>query len=123
MNPKRLGFQVFDVHFGMFDYSVHVVIGPFDNLEKYARWKHENPDIVLPPNCRGLNIRTKGRAPILWLPSKPRAPHEIATLAHEMLHVVHSIMDWAGVPLTHDSDEVYCHALGHGVDAVLERLK
>lgn len=124
MNPKRLGFQTVDIHFGTFDFTTHVVVGPFVNLEQYARWKLEDPNITPSPAARGLHICRYGYVPIIWLPRKPRTPREMGTLAHELLHTIRvMLVDWVGINLNQDTDEAFCHALGMAVTKTLEGLK
>lgn len=125
MNPKRLGFQAFDVHFGMFDYSVHVIVGPFANVEKYVRWKIDDPKLDLSgASPRGMHFGRRGWVPVLWIPRRPRTAREHGTVAHEALHCVRFMFQtWVGMPFDYDTDEAYCHAVGFLVTSILERVK
>jgi hypothetical protein len=124
MNPKRLGFQAFDVHFGTFNYEFHVAVGPVANLKKYVRWKMDDPewDDDL-SHSLGATFRNGGKPPIMWMPRKPRTVDEFGTLAHESLHIVHGMLLWAGMKLTSDSEEAYACALTFCVTEILTKLK
>lgn len=127
MNPKRLGFQSIEVHFGTFDYRLFVIIGAPDNVLKYARWKMDNPMIGLGldiRNQRGLCFVKSGWMPLLWLPRKPRSAADIGVLAHELIHAITvMLVDWVGLKLSDDTDEVFAHAMGYAVTEILTKLK
>lgn len=126
MTPKSLGFQSVSVHFGMFDYTVIVIVGPFENVEKYVRWKYEDPtgsELNLSGRSRGLCFLRRGWVPIIWLPHRPKSPADLGTLAHEAMHAVRfMLVDHVEMPLTRDTDEAFCHAIGHLVAKTLEGL-
>lgn len=48
-----------------------------------------------------------GKPPIIWFPYE--AP--IAIINHELFHATVNIMNWAGVPLTDSTEEVYAYEL------------
>ena len=60
---------------------------------------------------RALTIFQMGYPVVLWIPSKPKNIEEYSILNHEILHVVSSILKWAGVPLSDDTEEVYGHMM------------
>ena len=73
---------------------------------------------------RGRYFYRPGYVPIIWIPCKPRTPVEYGTLGHEVLHAVRLMLfDWAGIPLSAQTDEVYCHAIGHAMRKILEALR
>ena len=122
---QRLGFRTVNVHFGMFDFSLTVIVGPHEGIRKYLRWKFEE-DFPLgfdASRSHGMYFSHVGHAPVIWLPRPPRKPREIAALAHELLHAIRLMLtEWAGVPLTRDTDETYCHAMSFAMNRVLEEL-
>lgn len=126
MKASRLGLREVTVHFGAFDYTMTCLVGPPDNIEKYVRWKFDDhaPDRSWRVSgSRGMYFCHRGHAPIVWIPRRRRTPREYGTLAHEVMHVVRMMLvDWAGMPLTIDTDEAFCHALGYAVTAILEAL-
>lgn len=125
MARKRFGLQEVKVNFGIFDNSMICIAGPRERVVEYVRWKCEDPDFDRDmSNVRGRFFQREGYVPIIWIPRKPRTPREHGTLAHEVLHVLAATFtDWASVPFTKDTEEVFCHALGSTVAAILEQLE
>lgn len=72
--------------------------------------KH-NYDIIVETgafNSRGFTIPTENGMPIvIWLENLD----DTAVLNHELLHATISIMQWANIPLTPDTEEIYCYQL------------
>jgi len=125
MSARRFGFREVSVHFGMFDYEVACVIGPYQDIARYIAWRFEDPGfkIECPLVRRGMTFSRKGYCPIIWLPRYPRTPTEYGTLCHEVLHAVRHLMHWADIPFSADSEEAHCHALGFAVTEILSKLK
>jgi hypothetical protein len=116
------------IHFGTFDFSAYVVIcKDISEAYRYASYCHDTTWIEERSSggyeARGKYFHRTGYCPIIWLPRFPSTPREYGTLAHEAMHVVTILMAWAGIQLNGDTDEVYCHALGHLVNSVLEAKK
>lgn len=122
---KRCGFRTVDIHFGAFDYTVHVIAGPGKQVAKYVRWKLDDPTYDFEySGQRGLHFSRLGWVPIVWLPRPPRTAREYGTLAHEMLHAVRFMFQThINIPFNYDTDEAYCHALGHAVTKTIEALR
>ena len=101
------------------------VVGPYTGVEDYVRWKLDDPNFNADSDHkpRGRIFYRPGYVPILWIPRRPRSAREHGTLAHEVFHAVCHLMNWAMIPLTESSEEVYCHAVGHGVTKILEAIK
>jgi len=123
---KKYGLREIHVHFGTFDFAINCIVGPFDGVDKYVAWKFEDD----PPQWNGANVKPRGRyyvrdgyCPVVWIPRKPRTPREYGTLAHELTHAVrYMLFDWAGMPLTQQTDEAYCHSIGFAMTTILEAL-
>jgi len=114
--PKGLREKI--VHLGVFDFSVVCVVGKYENLGKYLRWKFEDNSLDLDDFYDGYKPRGKccfcrGYVPVVWIPRLPQTPREHATLAHECLHAVYHLFDWASLPLTSDTEEVMTHSMGY----------
>lgn len=122
---KRCGFRTVDIHFGTFDYTVHVIVGPGKNVVKYIRWKLDDPECDWKySGQRGAFFSRRGWVPVVWIPRQPRTAREYGTLAHEMLHAVRSMLqDHIGIKHNYDTDEAYCYALGHAVSKTIEALR
>lgn len=124
MTPKSLGFKAIDVHFGTFDFELHCIVGPRKNVLKYVRWKMSDDEVTWSYDNRGSCFCRDGYQPIIWIPGKPKTSREYGTLAHEVFHVVrHMFGDWAGMPLSRDSEEAYAHAISYAVTKILDATK
>ena|SRR3990167_8016815 len=113
------------IEMGLFDFDVVCVIGDYKNLGKYIQWKFEDDsfdpeDFDMKYECRGKCCFKKGYVPVIWIPKKPRTPREYATLAHEALHAVYHLFDWANLPMTRDTEEVMTHSMAHIINNILE---
>lgn len=116
------------IHMGTFDYTVYFICGEYEEANRYFSWKLEDNDIDHEEFDKGFEPRGRtmyrsGYCPIVWIPKKPKTPREYATLAHEMLHATCHLMEWAGVPLTQASEEVYAHAQAYLVTEALSAFK
>lgn len=106
------------IHMGAFDYSVIVVIGDYGEACKYALWKCDD-NITKPEDfggayeARGKCFFRDGYVPIIWVPKKPQTAREHATFAHEALHAVYHVFNWAGIPLSPQTEEVMAHCMAH----------
>lgn len=56
-------------------------------------------------DARGVTF-TAGSSIVIWMPEV-----EDQIVSHELLHATVAIMNWAGVPLTEDTEEVYAYQL------------
>lgn len=122
---KRFGFKEISVHFGTFDFTMVVIVGPGAHVAKYLAWKFETDSFPTfdPMAAHAMYFTAPGYVPVIWLPRKPVKPREIAALAHEILHVLrYMLVDWAGIPLTRDTDETFCHAMSYAMNETLEAL-
>ena len=108
---------------GLFDFSVVIVIGDYSKMGEYVKWKFEDKDFdpvkwdmnYIP---RGKCFFRQGYVPIVWIPKKPRTSREHATFAHECLHSVFHLFEWASIPLTRETEEVMTHSLAHLVSKI-----
>lgn len=120
------GLTIFRVYMGLFDYHVHVAIGPQAVAVQYVQWYHKGM-LVDRDGVVGADDQRRGfcayhapYCPVIWLPRRPRTAREHATLAHECLHAVGHIARWAAIDHSTATEEVFCHALGHLVNGILE---
>ena len=103
---------------GTFDFDVIVIVGDYKTALKYASWKFDDRETDLEGwdmnyIPRGKCFFRQGYVPVVWIPRKPRTAREHATYAHECLHAVFLLFEWAGLPLTRDTEEVMTHAMAH----------
>lgn len=120
------GLREIHVHMGMFDYGVNVAIGPIENLTPYVRYKLDDPEFGKGDDAprvmargRGWYIARQDFCPIIWIPRFPKTPREYGTLAHESIHAVSRMLEWASIPVNYDTEEVLTHATSHIVTTVL----
>jgi len=112
----------------MFDFSINVVIGKYEGLNEYVRYKFEDDyfDIKNSESVNGAygwSIYCPGYCPIVWIPRYPKTPRQYGTLSHELFHAVCHMSRWANLDLTDNSEEVFAHALTHLITKVLESKK
>lgn len=122
---KKFGLKEIKVSMGLFDFDVICVIGNYKNLGKYIQWKFEDKDFDpanfdLEYECRGKCCFRRGYVPVIWIPRKPKTAREHATLAHECLHAVFHLFEWANLPVNRDTEEVMTHAQAHLVTNFLK---
>ena len=115
---KFKGIKENTVHMGTFDFSVKVIVGDYKETCRYVLWKFEAPDFDINATNVGYEPRGKcffkaGYVPVIWMPKKPTTPREHATYAHECLHAVYHLFEWAGLAATRDTEEVMAHAMAH----------
>lgn len=119
------GFKEIRIEMGVFDFTVICIIGDYAKIDKYIQWKFEDKDFKTEYwdkgyGCRGKVLYRPGFVPVLWIPRKPRGAREHATLAHEALHCVYHLFEWANIPMTKDTEEVVTHSMAHIINSVLE---
>jgi len=123
---NELNLQVFDVHMGMFDYGVRFCIGEYKKAVEYVAWvyKIDKEDLFKPIHePRGTCFNRPGYVPIIWVEKKPETPREIATLAHECIHAISYMFDWANMPFCNETEEAFCHATAHIMNVALGKIK
>jgi hypothetical protein len=117
---QQLGLIENIVHMGVFDFEVSIIIGTYSKVGAYIEWKFEEKDFN--PSDWGMDMDNEplgtcffsaGYDPIIWIPKKPKTSREHATYAHECLHAVWHLFEWADIPITSDTEEVMTHAMSH----------
>lgn len=101
------------VYMGAFDFSVIVLFGNQRTSLAYVSWKFEDKETDLESNYRGKCFFKQGYIPIIWIPKKPRTNREYAIYAHECLHAIWHMFEWANIPITRDTEEVMAHSMAH----------
>lgn len=125
---KKLNLQEIRVNMGLFDFDVLFAIGDYSKMQEYIKWKYEDKYFALENfdkgyECRGKCFYRVGYVPIIWIPRRPKTPREYATLAHECLHAIFHLFEWAGLPITRDTEEVVTHSQAHLINGLLEVVK
>lgn len=93
------------------EYKVIVCWGDPKQIEKIIKsWHKDKADVMLDAeNMRGRCYYKKGCHPIIAMPSKPKTPEQIGTLAHEAVHAVNNIFDMVS---EYNRDEIFAHCVG-----------
>jgi len=113
---------------GLFDFQVICIMGDYKHVNKYMAWKFDSPDFDtegydMGYDCRGKCFYKTGYVPVVWIPRKPKTPREYATLAHECLHAIFHLFEWASIPITRDTEEVMTHSMAHLINEFLSPPK
>lgn len=111
---------------GVFDFEVLIVLGDYKKTCKYVAWKFDDEETDLEAWDMGYEPRGKcffrrGYVPIIWLPKRPKTMREHATFAHEALHAVFHLFEWASLPITRDTEEVMTHSMAHIVSSLEDK--
>jgi hypothetical protein len=97
----------------IFDTDVFLVVGQDTlNARRFINFQF-NGNVAKSEDFvnRGMTFYHPGLPIILWIPNPPRSVEELAVLNHEIFHVVTSLLEWAGVPLCEQTEEVYAYTL------------
>ena len=113
---KKKNFKSRLIYVDVYDQSFHwVITSDLNKLEKFLRKNFDDVTLKIDtyniPEHKGGLFRREGRSPILWIPKTPSTTKEYATLIHEIFHLAYDILDYAGVPLSKDSEEAYAYLL------------
>ncbi len=125
---EKLGLKEYYVHMGLFDFEVAFVTGDYKQARKWVAWKYDDEEEDISDHdqaweARGKCFMHKGYIPIVWVPRKPRTAREHATLAHECMHALFHLFEWAGLVISSDTEELFGHALAHLVNGFLVQAK
>lgn len=99
----------FVIEGGQFDLDVKVII---TRDTAYAlKYVKDNLDTTAKSedfNSRATTFTSiDGKSPIIWMPNTS----DISIINHELLHATIDIMNWANVPLSENTEEVYAYEL------------
>lgn len=72
---------------------------------------------------RGMTFYEEGYPIVTWLPAIPRTIEEQAIMNHEIFHIVSSLLRWAGVSLSEETEEVYAYTYQYYSGAIYSFVK
>lgn len=112
------------VEWSLYDIGVYCVVGPYDDLHGYVKWRQkrivglsgDRPEALYVPSTRTV-------AGIIWLPAVPRTARSIGTLTHEVCHAAIDLMRSTNIAVSERSQEPFCYAVGHAVAEILTALR
>ena len=117
--PKsKRGVREYKLHMGTFDFTIVGIICDYKEAGKFVAWEFEDKEFNLDAWDKGYEPLGKcffrrGYTPVIWLPRQPKTARERATFAHEALHAVFHLFEWANLSMNRETEEVAGHALGH----------
>lgn len=112
-NPYIVGDTVFTITGGTFDVNLTFVITT-DTIKAKKLIRENIVDSVnMPFGGRGFSTNDGQGNMIIYMPVFNATPEDMALLNHELSHTTIAIMQWAGVPLLTDIDEVYAYELAY----------
>ena len=125
---KRLNLIAIDTNMGMLDYTIRCIFGKEENahlyIDKFFDNETYNIRVTYGVNrALGVTFHKIGHIPIIWLPKPPKTPKEHATFSHEVIHAINYLFDWAAIPLSKATEEVFAHSVAHIINNVYEELE
>jgi len=94
---------------GTFDIDIYIYTGVDTNFLKKEINKLTNIDVIGNDfENRGMTFYNIGYPIVIWFPDYPK---DNSILNHELLHAVIAIMNWANIPLTNETEEIYAYEL------------
>ena len=127
MKVKKKEFKTYKLDAGIFDVTAYAVISEdLDRVAEFVAFKHDQGDTKELKegleSARGMFFHHPTYCPIVWLPSKPKTPREIATMSHELAHLTSWVCRWAHIEHCEKTEETFCHLLSHLTNQLLEKL-
>lgn len=121
VNEKIQFGDEFIIHGGNFDQDVKVIITKDTAYAlSYVRENLDSSAISSNFDSRGTTFPSiDGKAPIIWLPTA----EDVAVNNHELFHATIDIMNWASVPFSPDTEEVYAYELQYLSAQFYKRIK
>jgi len=106
--------DMFEIHGEPFDITANIIITQ-DTLKAFSFVRENTDSSVTIEDFRGaVGVTFTGEGcPTIWFPSVSLSPIGIATINHELMHLVFYILDRAGVYHSIETDEVYAYELDY----------
>lgn len=124
MARNRFGFEEISIPLAIYDASFTCIFGAPDKLMPFLDRRLGRANWTMPDAThRGMTYTWHGKAPVVWMPRRPRSPAEIGVLAHEIVHILTAILVEKGLKLSDSSEEAFAYAMSFCMRSVLERVK
>ena len=123
--------KAFVIDVPVWDSTVIVGCGDPDTKLKALLTKYMDEDVMEDylETCRGFGVRgcvhrvRPGEPAVLWVPKPPTDPETHGYFAHEIAHVVFSILTHKGMWHTTSSEESYTYLMQYLTKEILIRFK
>lgn len=104
---SKICFKVKDT---VFERDIYCVVGDAVVTLPYLKKRFGISDIG--DDEGGSVWHTEDNTFVLWIEDTGPSPSAIGTRAHEVFHIVKSALDYIGVSLSDESEEVYAYYIG-----------
>lgn len=74
-------------------------------------------------DSRGSTFYEYGLPIVVWFPTKPKGNDWSLIVTHESFHVIVGILQWAGLSLSDETEELYAFMLGYYTNEITKILK
>lgn len=113
-------YKFFEVPDDIYESCLGLWIGDKDKFNKYLK------DLNVPESCKVTNQNGKTisweKSIVIWLP-RLKNSREIATLYHELLHVVTDVFERRGIPISLKNDEAMAYYQQMLFNNIIKKLK
>lgn len=110
VKPVGQTVKLFYIEGAVFDIDAYFVIGPREQAYKIIQDNYDSTVEIGDFDYRGLTFTIEnGKPPLVWLPEIDTSTEGRSVAEHELTHLTHTILHWAGVPLCDSTDEVYAY--------------
>jgi len=117
----------FKFKLGIYPFTVYVCVGR--DVEFFKKKLRKKMDEIGMKNFEDINLDTDdGQADfsydnaIIWCKQFPNNPKALATLNHEIFHIVHRALETVGMPLDNSSREAYAYLTGYISEQIYKQL-
>lgn len=113
---------------GVFDYKVKLIVSEdYKEVGKYLSWNFSDETLTADTDsmkeARGRCYHKWNYCPVIWIPRRPNNSRAVATLAHEILHAVGHVTDWANIKYCNETEEIFTHMQAYILDWALKELE
>lgn len=96
----------------IFDLDVYTVIGvDTAKARTFVNYMFKDSTACITENFenRGTTFYKPGYPIIMWLPTTIKNIEELSITNHEIFHVVSSLLNWVGIKLSNETEELYAY--------------
>jgi hypothetical protein len=124
--PDVIRDKTFDMDGGTFPFPIKVVIQEDPNKASKLINQYVEDSISADgfEEVAGYTFMdSEGRPVVIWLFQMSDDPSDVAVANHELLHATLAIMNFSGIPLTGESEEIYGYEMQHLSNQFYKQIK